>query len=106
MQRATKRSCRNRIAAKIDNCLRQYRKYYECVKKKLRIVRRKRSGKQIVHDANDVIRSGNIPSSLAVTVDEPPDRFMRYESKPMSGFDTVDSIRMYRIDDMYEAVDY
>jgi len=30
----------------------------------LRIVRVKKVGKQIVHDANDVIFSGNIPSSL------------------------------------------
>ena len=54
-------------------------------KKGLRIVRDKRPTKLIVHDANDVIRSGNSPSSMGLCVDEPRDRWM---------------------DDMYEAVDY
>ena len=107
MQRAATRCGRGRIAAKINYRLRKYRKYLKCVSRRLRIVRRKRAvGKQIIHSANDVIRSANIPSSMAVTVDEEPDRYMRYESKPVTARDTLFSIKRYRIDDLYEAIDY
>ena len=30
---------------------------------KLRLVRKKKTGAEVVHDANDVIRSGDIPST-------------------------------------------
>tara|TARA_B100000315_G_C14575923_1_gene587888 strand:- start:2104 stop:2235 length:132 start_codon:yes stop_codon:yes gene_type:complete len=43
---------------------------------------------------------------MAVTVDEEPDRYMRYESKPVTARDNLFSIRRYRIDDLYEAIDY
>jgi len=68
-------------------------------------VRVKKPMKQIVHDANDVIRSGDVPSSMGMTVDEPSDRYMEYKgaSRPS---DKLNSIERYRIDDMYEAVDY
>ena len=61
--------------------------------------------KTIVHDANDVICSGNVPSSLGLCVDEPSDRFMRYEGAQRPS-DSLNNISRYRIDDMYEAVDY
>ena len=61
--------------------------------------------KIVVHDANDVIRSGNVPSSLGLCVDEPDDRWLRYEGAQRPD-DHVNSITRYRLDDMYEAVDY
>ena len=63
------------------------------------------TNKTIVHDANDVIRSGNVPSSLGLCLDEPNDRFMRYEGAQRPS-DRVNDVMRYRIDDMYEAVDY
>ena len=61
--------------------------------------------KIVVHDANDVIRSGNVPSSLGLCVDEPDDRWLRYEGAQRPD-DHVNHIKRYRLDDMYEAVDY
>lgn len=61
--------------------------------------------KIVVHDANDVISSGNIPSSLGLCVDEPEDRWMEYDGAQRPD-DHVNHIKRYRIDDMYEAIDY
>lgn len=73
-------------------------------RKGLRIVRDKRPTKLIVHDANDVCKSGNAPSSMGSCVDEPRDRWMEYLGGNPN--DNPNSINKYRIDDMYEAVDY
>ena len=66
---------------------------------------KKTQKKTIVYDANDVIRSGNVPSSLGLCVDEPDDRWMEYDGAQRPS-DRVNDISRYRIDDMYEAVDY
>lgn len=68
-------------------------------------MRNKKPTKQIVHDANDVLESGNIPSSMGETVDEPKDRYMEYSGLRRPG-DKVNTVNCYRIDDMYEAIDY
>lgn len=74
-------------------------------RKGLRIVRDKRPTKQIVHDANDVIRSGNIPSSMGEAVDELGDRYMGYSGQ-MRPSNQFSDINCYRLDYMYEAIDY
>ena len=58
-----------------------------------------------VWSANDVCKSGDVPSSMGACVDEPADRFMTYTgaNKPT---DKPNTINRHRIDDMYEAVDY
>lgn len=73
--------------------------------RRLRIVRTKKTTMEIVHDANDVLKSGNVPSSMGVTVDESPDRYMEYKGANRPS-DNLNSIARYRIDDMYEAIDY
>jgi hypothetical protein len=66
---------------------------------------KKTQKKTIVYDANDVIRSGNVPSSLGLCVDEPDDRWMEYDGAQRPS-DSLNNISRYRIDDMYEAIDY
>jgi len=58
-----------------------------------------------VWDANDICKSGDIPSSMALCVDEPTDRWMEHigDGRPS---DKLNYLNRYRIDDMYEAVDY
>jgi len=77
-------------------------------RKGLRIVRDKRPTKQIVHDANDVIRSGNIPSSMGETVDEPSDRYMEFSGQIIhsNNISPSSDINCYRLDYMYKAIDY
>ena len=55
-------------------------------------------------NGND-LKSHNIPSSMGTTVDEPEDRWMRLETQP-NPTGKVNTIECYRIDDLYEEIDY
>ena len=61
--------------------------------------------KQKVYSANDVLKAADIPSSLGMAQDELPDRYMSFEGQTRPK-QNMKSINRYRIDDMYEAVDY
>jgi len=67
--------------------------------------------KMKIWNANDVLASDpiksdvGVASSMALCVDEPPDRWMEYLGAG-SPKDNPNSINRHRVDDMYEATDY
>ncbi len=72
--------------------------------RKLRLIRIKRPKGSVIVNGND-LKSHNIPSSMGTTVDEPEDRWMRLETQP-NPTGKVNTIECYRIDDLYEEIDY
>ena len=67
------------------------------IKKKIKTIK--------ILSGKDIGKSADIPSSLGLCIDELPQRYMAFEGQTRPK-EKINSINRYRIDDMYEAVDY